>query len=276
MSLARRIEWLHGVSKLMIEAQGKSDRAVSPAGAGRALIRASRAALLDWDGCIAFDGEIDIFAARFIAEFEGKVAVVSNNSTQLPEDFVEHLRPFGIVLDPRKVILAGVEAIRRAVESGARRVLMVGTGRMRAFARSQGLELVRHDADLVLLLRDPRFSYARLERAANAVRLGARLIVANPDLTHPGKFGRLVPETGAQLAALKACIDLSATEMEIVGKPAAQLFLRACDALAVPPESAVMIGDNPATDIAGAQAAGLRSILIGPRAGIGFADLRSA
>lgn len=232
--------------------------------------------MLDWDGCIALEGEVDVIAARFIAEFNGKVAIVSNNSTQLPEDFVEYLRPFGIAIDRRKVILAGVEAIHRAVEIGAQRVMLIGNGRMKAFARDQGLVLVQQGADLVLLLRDPRFSYGRLERAANALRQGARLIIANPDLTHPGKSGRLVPETGALLAALAACVDLSAMDLEIIGKPNVRLFERACKALAVSPGDAVMIGDNPATDIAGAQAAGLTGILIGPRSGIGFGDLRSA
>ena len=34
-----------------------------------------------------------------------------------------------------------------------------------------------------------------------------------------------------------------------------------------------MIGDNPATDIAGAEAFGLGSLLIGAKSGLGFEDL---
>lgn len=250
---------------------GSERRPMTPADT----LRLSRAALLDWDGCVVSGGELDIEATRFIAEFKGPIAIVSNNSTCLPADFVELLRPAGLSLEVGAIVLAGVEAVRRALEKNARRVMMIGTQKMEAFARSLGLEVAQREVDTVLLLRDPGFSYDRLERAANALRQGARLIVANPDLTHPGKRGWVVPETGALLAALTACVDRSALDLEIIGKPAARLFERACAALDVDANDAVMIGDNPDTDIVGAEAYGIRSILIGPRSGLSFKDLRS-
>ena len=111
-------------------------------------------------------------------------------------------------------------------------------------------------------MRDTRFSYSRLERAANALKKGARLIVANPDLTHPGAEGRIKPETGALLSALGACVNLDAVEMEIVGKPKPGLYLKACRALDLSPTDVVMMGDNPATDLAGAEALGMQSLLV--------------
>jgi HAD superfamily hydrolase (TIGR01450 family) len=233
----------------------------------------SDAVLLDWDGCIATDGKPDPLALELMAQWSGRVAIVSNNSTHLPEDFCAILARRGLVLPPGRVILAGIEALKRAQEMGARRVMLIGHGRMKALGRNLGLNIVQEGADLVVLLRDPRFSYARLERAANCLKAGARLIVANPDLTHPGCGGRIVPETGALLAALTACVGVGTFEMEVVGKPGPRLFDSACRTLRVEPARAVMIGDNPATDIAGAQAFGLASILIGATSGISFEDL---
>jgi 4-nitrophenyl phosphatase len=201
------------------------------------------------------------------------VAIVSNNSTALPEDFAEILFRCGAEVPAGRILLAGAEALARACETGGRRAMVLGDGRLKAHGRNRGLEIVREGADVVVLLRDTRFSYAKLERAANCLRGGARLIVANPDLTHPSLRDRVVPETGALLAALLACSGPGEVEAEVVGKPSPRLFDKACQALSVRPPEAVMIGDNPATDIAGAEAMGLQSLLVGAGSALSFAQL---
>jgi 4-nitrophenyl phosphatase len=132
--------------------------------------------------------------------------------------------------------------------------------------------LVRDEPDIVVLMRDARFTYAKLERAANAVRNGAKLVVANGDRTHPGPAGRLVPETGALLAALLACAGEQA-QVEVVGKPGPLLFERACRSLGISPQQAVMIGDNPETDGEGARRLDMKSIIVGGESGLRIDDL---
>ena len=88
---------------------------------------------------------------------------------------------------------------------------------------------------------------------------GLPLIVANPDLTHPGEDGPVI-ETGALLALLEACVP--GARSCVAGKPSAHLFRVALGPVA--PEAAVMIGDNPDTDIAGARRLGMPSIHVGP------------
>lgn len=229
--------------------------------------------LLDWDGCIALADRPTPWAVQFIRENLEKIAIVSNNSTHLPEDFAQILFRSGLKVSPSRIVLAGIEALNRAVEVRPQGALVLGDSRIKAYARSLGLPIVQDDADLVVLLRDIRFSYNRLERAANCLKAGARLIVANPDTTHPGRRGTLVPETGALHAALMACVGEANVETEIIGKPGPRLFERACDALGISPRSAVMIGDNPDTDVAGADALGMQSILVGARSPIGFQNL---
>jgi len=248
----------------------RTNRAIHPA---RSKVHEASGILLDWDGCVTLADRPDEWAVQFIQERLEKVAIVSNNSTHLPEDFARTLANAGVRMDPSRIILAGIEALKRAVELAPRSVLVLGDGRIKAYARSQGLPIVQDYADLVVLLRDMRFSYSRLQRAANCLKAGARLIVANPDTTHPGSRGTILPETGALHAALLACLDGVDVETEVIGKPAPRLFERACRALDISPQAAVMIGDNPATDIAGADALGMPSILVGVRSAIGFQDL---
>lgn len=74
------------------------------------------------------------------------------------------------------------------------RTLVLGNPRMKALARQVGMRLVQEEADVVVLLRDTKFSYAKLERAIQSLAKGARLIVSNPDAPHPSEDGLIVPE----------------------------------------------------------------------------------
>src|SRR6266545_2359430 len=176
----------------------------SGAGAGKSLalhtsaesLANARAILLDWDGCASFGNRPHAPAVEFLQRYGERTAIVSNNSTSLPQDIVEALAAAGVSMPAERVILAGVEALACAARTHGARCLVLGSSRMRAAAHARGLKLVGEDADLVVLLRDTRFSYARLQRTVTALRSGAGLIVANPDLTHPGRDGGVVPETG--------------------------------------------------------------------------------
>jgi 4-nitrophenyl phosphatase len=68
------------------------------------------------------------------------------------------------------------------------------------------------------------------------------------------------PETGPVVAFLEAASGRKAT---VLGKPNPEIFELALERLGLGREETVMIGDTPETDIAGATAAGLRSIHVG-------------
>ncbi len=241
--------------------------------AERDALEAAKGILLDWDGCLAVNNRIVPAAARLIGRHADRMAIISNNSSHLPADFAAILEKNGSPLPEERIFTAGVEAVHAAMASGAERVLMLSSTKMRHYALDQGMPLVREDPDMVLLMRDTRFNYAKLERAANALKDGAKLLVANSDRTHPGPGGQLVPETGALLAAVLSCLGDKTPEPDIIGKPGPLLFERACHQLDIAPGEAVMIGDNPETDGKGAQSAGIRPILIGPHSPITLQDL---
>jgi HAD superfamily hydrolase (TIGR01450 family) len=240
----------------------------------RSCIAAAPALLVDWDGCLTFGEELMPGAAAFLRRYEDRVAIVSNNTTHLPEDFLLTLRAQGVQLIPERVVLAGSEAIHQALEVAPNgQALLLGNARLQSLARSAGLEPQSAVPEVVILLRDTEFSYERLQRAVNALSAGASLIVGNPDLQHPGAGGIVVPETGALLAALAAVIDLRRVEYRVIGKPNPTLFHRACAALGVAPQRAIMIGDNAATDGAGARALGMKAILMEQGSGLSWKAL---
>ena len=218
--------------------------------------------LIDWDGCCALDNKLLPGAARFLKLISKRVVIVSNNSSDTPLVFLDTLNRVGIELSRDQIILAGMVALERARELNLKSILVLGSSAMCAQARSMGLTLVKEKPDAVILLRDTKLSYVRLERAVNAIAGGARLIVSNPDLTHPGANGRIKPETGALYAALRACINIPDDHVEFIGKPEPLLFRRGLKALGLSASGAVMIGDNSKTDIAGAEKLGITGLLV--------------
>ncbi|WP_300392756.1 HAD-IA family hydrolase [Henriciella sp.] len=232
--------------------------------------------LLDWDGCCAINNRLVPEAADFLRQHQHRSAIVSNNSTNTVEDFLDLLSGEGIEMREDQIVLAGMKALQQAAETCPGPTLVLGDPRMRAVARSLGIDIVQKDADLIVLLRDTRFSYRRLERAVNALRNGGRLIVANPDTTHPAGQGLLMPETGALLAAIRACVDIPTDAVEIIGKPSPHLFRKGCEALGTAYEDTVMIGDNPLTDVKGAGALGIRTCLVDSPPGEFFRRLEKA
>jgi HAD superfamily hydrolase (TIGR01450 family) len=228
----------------------------------RRLISDSAALLIDWDGCLAFGERLAPGAASFLQKHADHIAIVSNNTTHVPEDFVAFLAKEGVTLARERIILAGPVAVHRAARE-TRHALVLANGRLRHLAECAGLETDAPEPEAVVLLRDTEFTYERLRRAAHAIHNGARLYVGNPDLTHPDANGTRVPETGALLAALAATVDLSNVAVETVGKPGPTLFRQACAVLGVEPGQALMIGDNPSTDIAGARALEMPALQVG-------------
>jgi len=84
----------------------------------------------------------------------------------------------------------------------------------------------------------------------------AELIATNPDRTHPGPGGSIVPETGALLASILACVGQ--VDHRIIGKPEPALFEAGLARLGTTAHETVVIGDNDETDGLGAQRLGLR------------------
>ncbi|ATY34187.1 HAD-IIA family hydrolase [Sphingomonas psychrotolerans] len=225
------------------------------AAAGRA-----EAVLCDWDGCLALGSRLHPGAVAFLRRV-GRIAIVSNNSTMTRAECRGQLVAAGIAVASDDIHLAGDVLLREAARQFAGRpVTLVAGPAMRREAERLGLCLQGRDAAAVLVLRDPGFDFATLCRAANQVRDGAAYWIANPDNMHPVANG-IAPETGALAASITAAAGRRPDR--IIGKPHALLFNRAMTGLDLQPEALLMIGDNPDTDVKGANALAIHALLVG-------------
>ena len=218
--------------------------------------------VIDLDGTLVRGRSVAAGADKLLQQMRGRLVVVSNNSSHSVSDLAEELASAGLELPPEKLILAGVVAVQVvARDHDGARVFLMGSASLVREAERAGLNLVEDGADVVLLARDEGFTYDKLSRAVNEIRRGASLVVSNPDLSHPGASDLLVPETGALLQAVIACVG--AVPMRIIGKPEPHLFHEAMRRLGSSLQNSVVIGDNPETDIAGASRLGLPYLLLG-------------
>ncbi len=219
--------------------------------------------LVDLDGTLLSGAQAYPRAAAFLRHLGERCAIVSNDAESTPLLLSGKLRRLGLALPPERIVLAGTAALEHvAARHPGARLMLLGSPALRRHAKTLGLDTEAGEPEVVLLARDRAFSYAKLARAANALRGGAALVVANPDLVHPGPGGAVIPETGALLAALEACAGPVART--VVGKPEPILFRRALDVLGVAAADAVMIGDNPDTDGVGAARLGIRFLQVEP------------
>jgi HAD superfamily hydrolase (TIGR01450 family) len=219
--------------------------------------------LIDLDGCLLSGGQPAEGAPELVRAYGDRLAIVSNNSTDTPEEMAVRLAAIGLTIPPHRIILAGaVAADMIAEERPQARVLALAGAGLRTYMSRRGLRLVDDMPDLVFVARDIDFSYRRLHAAVRALSSGAGLIAANPDDTHPDEDGIPVPETGVLVAALSAAVP--SARPRYIGKPGAALFRAALGVLDAVPERTVMIGDNPDTDGAGAARLGIPCVIIGP------------
>ncbi len=110
--------------------------------------------------------------------------------------------------------------------------------------------------DAVVQGHSPDTGWPILAEAALAIRAGALWVAANVDATLPTERG-LLPGNGAMVAALRAATD---AEPQVAGKPAPTLLL---DALKRGDfRTPLVVGDRLNTDIAGADAAKLPSLMV--------------
>lgn len=217
------------------------------------------AILCDLDGCLISGDHVYADAREFIEEFRSRLWIVSNNSSDTATSLASRLKRQGVVLPAKQIILAGEETVRRlADEWPGARVAIHASPAIRALAGELGLDVSDEDAEAVVLGRDPTLALNGLGHIIGQVQAGARLHVTNLDLTHPGADGTPVPETGALLAALCAC--LPTLRFQSIGKPGQALLDTALERADVASQSTVFIGDNLVTDGAAAALAGVHFI----------------
>jgi len=186
---------------------------------------------------------------------------VTNNATRSAGEVAGHLVELGFTAVPDDVVTSAQSAAKmlgRRLPAGAT-VLVLGTDALAAEVSAVGLSPVRTFADgpvAVIQGLSMTIGWPDLAEAALAIRSGALWVTSNLDATLPTERG-LLPGNGSLVAALRTA---TGSEPLVAGKPAPALMH---DALARGDfASPLVVGDRLDTDIAGANAADLPSLMV--------------
>lgn len=201
------------------------------------------------------------------------VRYATNNSMFTRGQYAERLTDMGIPAETDEIVTstsATIEYLRRH-QADVRTVMAVGAAGMVAELAAAGYSVVpiaqaaRPEpgtapalVDAVLVGLDPDFDEARLAASSAAVSAGARFVATNADARYPTPSG-FRPGAGAMVAAIAEATGVTPL---IIGKPEPAMFAAILEAAQVEPDAAVVIGDNPDSDIAGAHRSGIRSVLV--------------
>ena len=227
--------------------------------------------IVDLDGVVyrgplPVPGMPELLSARMAAG--DRVVYATNNSRWHRTEYVARLVAMGAPADASMIVTsARATALALADASPAiRRVMVLGGQGLAQELRDVGLETLAptHFAldvgpEAVVVGVDFALRYERLSVAAEAVRRGARFVATNRDPVYPGA-DELLAGAGSIVAAL--AVAAGREPDLVVGKPQPTLFRAAAEAVGVPVEAAVVIGDGLGTDILAAHRVGARSVLM--------------
>ena len=229
-----------------------------------AVIDGYDAALFDLDGVVylgpvAVPGAAEGIAA--LRERRTRIGFVTNNAARPPAAVAAHLVELGIPATGGDVVTSaqvGAHLVLNRFGPGARVLVVGGEGVATALAELGLVPVSSADDQPVAVLQGYGFelTWQQLNEAAVAIQRGAHWVATNTDPTRPTERG-LVPGNGAAVAAVAMAVQATP---EVAGKPYRPLLDDTVERLGS--ERPVFVGDRLDTDIAGAQNAGLDSMLV--------------
>lgn len=217
-------------------------------------------------------------ANDFLRELErrGKpYRIISNDGSTTPEAKLARWAARGLQVNDGALLTPWtvLGSCFSPLELSGRKGFVLGTALSEEmFRRAGGIPVTEGELPEVLLVADemtPDFM-ARcdlgLTLVVDAFRQGMKpeLVLVNPDLVYPSGQGYGFT-AGAICLMFEAALErLLGREVSFtrVGKPGTELFEMGLEELGLERERVVMLGDQWATDVAGARAAGLASVLL--------------
>jgi phospholysine phosphohistidine inorganic pyrophosphate phosphatase len=222
-------------------------------------IRHPSAFLFDLDGVFYNDTQPIPGGAEVIAHLREQgvpFRFVTNTTSKGRAALARKLQSYGVSAEPREIFCPAVAASAFLREQNASGVFFTTLDTRGEF---DGLreDITRPDYVVLGDLGDD-WSYAKLNQALRYLLNGAQLIALGMS-----RYWRANDGPRLDVGPIASALSYATGQPPIVlGKPTADFFLLATRDLHVDPVHCTMVGDDIVTDIGGAQAAGLQTILV--------------
>ncbi len=231
---------------------------------GEDLATAYDLVMFDLDGVVYMDGQAVPHAAASIAgarEAGAHIAFITNNASRTPGQVADHLCELGVEASPDDVVTssqAAARLIRDAHGEGAPIAVLGTDGLLEALAEAglTPVDVEAEDAVAIVTGYAPEVRWKVVMRAAVRIRNGLPWFATNVDPTLPTGEGP-APGHGA---LVKMISGFAGVDPVVAGKPERPLFDETLRR--VGGDHPLMVGDSLYTDIRGAHAAGVDSLLV--------------
>jgi 4-nitrophenyl phosphatase len=225
-----------------------------------------RGIVLDLDGTVYRGSDpvpgvpeaIDRLRARGL-----RVLFFSNNPIKSRTAYVERLDGMGIDASTEEVLSAGTVTTEYLATHHRRdRAFVVGHPGLLEQFEAAGLSLTQDpdEAEVLVVSYDQRFDYDDMTDAYRAGVGGTPFVGTDPDIVIPVDDGRMVPGSGAIINAVAGVLEREPDR--VLGKPSAEAVEMAHEALGLPLERCLVVGDRLNTDLALGERAGMTTVLV--------------
>ena len=223
-----------------------------------------KAVLFDLDGTVYYGSKRIPGANETVAFFRenGKqVYFTTNNSTKTREQIYNNLRDMGVDCRPGEILNSGYLAALTAKKNNLEDVYIFGSPNLLEEFRKLGVNTCQEETAKNLLIGyDPEMTYEGLTKALQ-VALHAKCIIAcNRERIFPGENARLMPGCGAMTAPIEWCANRECDY--VIGKPNTLMIDLLSEMTGIARNEFLVVGDTYESDIAMANVAGARAVLI--------------
>ena len=185
-----------------------------------------------------------------------QIRFATNTTRRAPCTIISRLKKMGFNIEQEELFTALAAAKSLVERENAKAYTLLTQDASDYFGQLHSIE----DAKFVVVGdAAENFNYARLNRAFRILQNGAKLIAAAKNRYFKDSDGELSLDAGPFVAALEFATLQEAT---IVGKPSPTFFQLALESMGLEPSEVLMVGDDIESDIAGAQALGMKAVLV--------------
>ncbi len=218
--------------------------------------------LIDLDG-VLYAGSTPISgvkeALQVLDERGYTYRFISNSTRRRRSSIADKLERMGYSIHPDRILTPAVAAVHHMVQQGQRTCLLLSTGDVHLDFQEAGIATDDPGAAMVIVGdAGDTFTYGSLTNAFRSLLAGGELLALEKDRFWMGDEG-LMLSAGPFVVALEYASGKTA---HLVGKPAKEFFLQGAEELHLNPRVMAMVGDDIRSDILGAQACGMRGILV--------------
>ena len=230
-----------------------------------------------WDATHPFPDAIE-FCRRLMAEPGKRVFFLTNTAEHCPEQMVERLREVGLDEATEERLVSSAQAAGLWLQREGlteQPIYVVGGDSVWENVRRAGAEPIPFPDDYNEMRHGARsgwcviggllnFEWSRLSLVISGIHVGGlRVLLPNPDTVVVSQDGRISLPAGMTVRVIESA--LPSVPVTRIGKPYPFIYDYAFDRMGneTPRSKVLAIGDSLATDIRGANEAGIASLLLG-------------